>query len=212
MPAQTNWTWTTMDGKTYQNVVVTKIEPDTVTITHSLGVAHVDISTLPADIQKQLNYDPSAAAGLAAERTREDQHPYYALTSLADAQAAARQLHWPIAWICSDLPTLTTTDATPNSEDDLTQRAVNHLKTQAVIVFLDGNTDLGKVPAVLLKDGFFQMDDGPVPDGHHFYPPKIVFSDPDGTKCLGRVSSTQLKATGEAAIDNVLTTIHQQMQ
>ena len=66
MPSQPNWTWATSDGKTYQNVVVTKIEPDTVSITHSMGVAHVPISTLPPDIQKQLNYDPHAASELTA--------------------------------------------------------------------------------------------------------------------------------------------------
>jgi hypothetical protein len=29
MPSKPNWTWTTSDGRTYQDVVVTKIEPDT---------------------------------------------------------------------------------------------------------------------------------------------------------------------------------------
>jgi hypothetical protein len=62
MPAQPNWTWQTSDGATYQNVVVTKIEPDTVTIMHSMGVAHIPILLLPPDIQKQLNYDPHAAS------------------------------------------------------------------------------------------------------------------------------------------------------
>lgn len=66
MPAQFNWTWTTSDGKTYQNVVVNKIEADTVSITHSTGVAHVPISLLPPDIQKQLNYDPQAASQIPA--------------------------------------------------------------------------------------------------------------------------------------------------
>jgi len=62
IPSQPNWTWTTSDGATYQNVVVTEIEPDTVTISHSMGVAHIPINLLPPDIQKQLNYDPHAAS------------------------------------------------------------------------------------------------------------------------------------------------------
>ena len=33
---------------------MTKIEPDTVSITHSMGVAHIPINLLPPDIQKQL--------------------------------------------------------------------------------------------------------------------------------------------------------------
>jgi nucleoredoxin len=66
MPAQPNWTWTALDGKTYQDVVVTKIEADTVTITHSMGVAHIPINLLPPDIQRQLNYDPHAVSPLPA--------------------------------------------------------------------------------------------------------------------------------------------------
>lgn len=62
MPSQPNWTWTASDGTTYQNVVVTEIGPETVTITHSMGVAHVSINLLPPDIQKQLNYNPHAAS------------------------------------------------------------------------------------------------------------------------------------------------------
>jgi thiol-disulfide isomerase/thioredoxin len=61
MPAQSNWTWTTSDGKTYQNVVITNIGPEIVSINHSMGVAHISIAELPGDIQKQLNYDPEAA-------------------------------------------------------------------------------------------------------------------------------------------------------
>jgi hypothetical protein len=56
MPAQPNWTWTTTDGRTYQNVVVTKMEADSVTITHSLGVAHIQVFFLPPELKKQLNY------------------------------------------------------------------------------------------------------------------------------------------------------------
>jgi hypothetical protein len=62
LPAKDSWTWTVAD-KTYSNVVVTGCNTDdgTVSITHSLGVAHLPVSTLPADIQKALNYqDPNA--------------------------------------------------------------------------------------------------------------------------------------------------------
>jgi len=62
MPAHARWTWETSDGKTYQNVVVTQITADTVTISHDSGVAHVPIANLPPEIQKQLNYDSNAAS------------------------------------------------------------------------------------------------------------------------------------------------------
>jgi hypothetical protein len=46
-----------------------------------------------------------------------------------------------------------------------------------------------------------------MPGGHHFNPPKIVFSNVDGSKTLGRVSCTQMKASGMAAIDLTITSI-----
>jgi hypothetical protein len=57
-PVQPNWTWTTSDGKTYNNVVVTKVDGDFVTILHSEGGASVQISTLPPDIQVRLRGHP----------------------------------------------------------------------------------------------------------------------------------------------------------
>jgi nucleoredoxin len=85
--------------------------------------------------------------------------------------------------------------------------ALNHLKSQAIVIFLDGNADLPALSPIIRDQQFFQYDDGPVPGGHHFYAPKIVFSDADVTKAFGRVSFTQMKASGEAAIDEVLASI-----
>jgi hypothetical protein len=206
-PAQPNWTWTTSDGKTYQDVVITKIEPDTVSITHSMGVGHIAINLLPPDIQKQLNYDPDAAAAAHAENVREDAHPYYSLTALAEAQGVARQLRKPIAWMCANLDALQTANPPTDSEGDLAQMALNHLKSRAVVVFLNSNADLGLVTPFIREQQFYQLDDGPIPGGHHFYGPKIVFTDADITKALGRVSFTQMKAARELAIDEVLDAI-----
>jgi hypothetical protein len=203
MPAQPNWTWTTLDGNTYQNVVVTKIEPDTVSIMHSQGVAHISIDMLPLDIQKKLNYDPVAFA----ESQREQAHPYYTMATLAQAQDLARQLHWPLAWMCSDLVMLKTDSPQMGSEDELTQMALNDLKTQSIVIFLNGNDDLAVLSPIIRDQQLFQLDDGVMPGGHHFYPPKIVFSDANITKAFGRVSHTQMVAYREAAINNVMQSI-----
>ncbi|MCE0497106.1 MAG: hypothetical protein LV481_04080 [Methylacidiphilales bacterium] len=207
IPSQPNWTWTTSDNKTYVNVTINDIKPDVVTITHSMGVSRVDISTLPPDIQKKLNYDPDAAAFTKAESARESDHPYYPVTSLADAQSVARQLHWPLAWMCSDLSALTVANPPIGSEEDLTQMALNHLKSQTVVIFLNGDADLPALSPIIRDQQFFQLDDGPLPDGHHFNSPKIVFSDADVTTALGRVSQTQMAASREVAIDTVLQSI-----
>ena len=204
LPAQPNWTWATSDGTTYQNVVVNKIEPEMVSITHSLGVAHVPMATLPPDIQKQLSYDPVAASAAKTEREREDAHPYYSFSELAAAQDAARQLNWPLAWVCGNLSALSVPSPNQGSDDDLTQLEMNYLKSRAVIIFLNGNDDLNKTSAVVRDQQFYQMDDGPIPGGHHFYTPKVVFTDPNITQPLGRVSHTDLSAGRFAAIEAVI--------
>jgi thiol-disulfide isomerase/thioredoxin len=72
LPAEPNWTWTTPD-KAYENVVVTKIEADRVTIRHSGGMAVIQTWMLPDDIRQRLNYDPAAAA--AAPALRQEPQP-----------------------------------------------------------------------------------------------------------------------------------------
>lgn len=89
IPSQPNWTWTTEDGKTYQNVTITKIEPNSVTITHSMGVSHIDPALLPPDIQKQLNYDPAARKAAQAEAEAEEWTTDYP-AALAQAKAAGK--------------------------------------------------------------------------------------------------------------------------
>jgi hypothetical protein len=207
LPAQANWTWTTLSGKTYDNVVITSVSPDSVSITYAEGAATLPLVLLPPDLQKQLNYDPDAAAAAKAESDREQAHPYYRLGSLAQAQAVARQLQWPLAWMDSSLSAPSVLEPTPGSAEDLTQMAINHLKSRAVIILLDGDNDLPALSPIIRDQQLFQFDDGPLPDGHHFYAPKIVFSDANVTKALGRVSSTQMKASREAAIDMALTSI-----
>jgi len=56
LPAHDHWTWTTNDGKTYQDVKVEKIIGDSVTIIHADGGTRLPISSLPTDIQQELNY------------------------------------------------------------------------------------------------------------------------------------------------------------
>jgi hypothetical protein len=54
--------WTTLDGKTYKDVHVVKIEPDSVTILDDDGGAKIMMTNLPPALQKQCGYDPAKAA------------------------------------------------------------------------------------------------------------------------------------------------------
>ncbi|HEX4141203.1 MAG TPA: thioredoxin-like domain-containing protein [Candidatus Methylacidiphilales bacterium] len=69
LPAHPNWTWHMPDGKTYENVVVTGVSQNQVTISHSLGIAHLSLDELPADVQAELHYTPSPTAGGSNELT-----------------------------------------------------------------------------------------------------------------------------------------------
>jgi hypothetical protein len=133
---------------------------------------------------------------------------YYTLEDLPKAQDAARQSHLPLAWIDGMLSALSASNPDPNSEDEITQMALAHLKSRVVVIFADAGPTLGQLPAVIRDQQLFQMDDGPLPDGHHYYVPKVCFCDAEITKPLGRVSYTQMHASREAAIDAVLVTIN----
>lgn len=91
LPSQPNWTWTTSDGKTYKNVVITKVEADCVTILHADGGARINIATLPPDIQKQLNYDPDLAAEASSKRTEQEKAADAALAKEIAARNARLQ-------------------------------------------------------------------------------------------------------------------------
>jgi len=61
--------WTTVDGKTYQDVNVVKVEDDGINISYTGGTAKIPYYNLPLEIQKQYGQDPDtvAAARKAAE-------------------------------------------------------------------------------------------------------------------------------------------------
>ena len=95
IPEQPNWTWTVM-GRDYHNVVVTKVEADTVSITYDGGIGTINTSDLTPDLQKMFNYDPTAASQAANEKAAEqakiaaDEAPKIAaLKAQEQAQAAA---------------------------------------------------------------------------------------------------------------------------
>jgi hypothetical protein len=82
--------WTTTSGTTYHDVKIVKIEADYVTIQDSDGGAKIDISKLPPDIQKTLNYDPVKAKA-AMEAREQQQDAADASQTKQDKAAAAKQ-------------------------------------------------------------------------------------------------------------------------
>lgn len=54
---------TTVTGKVYEEVTISKVDPDGLKIMHSGGIAKVKFSDLNTELQEKYGYDPSAAQG-----------------------------------------------------------------------------------------------------------------------------------------------------
>jgi thiol-disulfide isomerase/thioredoxin len=66
IPAQPNWTWTSISGVVYHNVKVFKVDPEFVTATYDEGGGRIPLSSLPPDLQLLFNYTPAVGTPAAA--------------------------------------------------------------------------------------------------------------------------------------------------
>ena len=66
-------TLTTLDGRTFTNCKVLKVESDGVTFSHDEGITKVLYPLLPPNVQKQFGYDPKQAVAQADAQVRVDQ-------------------------------------------------------------------------------------------------------------------------------------------
>ncbi|HEX4139191.1 MAG TPA: hypothetical protein VHY09_02510 [Candidatus Methylacidiphilales bacterium] len=67
LPAHPHWTWD-IGNREFNDVVVTRVDADRVTIAADSGMAQIDIALLPGEIRRELNYDPVLADQAAAAR------------------------------------------------------------------------------------------------------------------------------------------------
>ncbi len=129
---------------------------------------------------------------------------YYAIQDLPKAQAEAQQKHLPLAWLSSNLADLSDGNLTAGSESDLTQMALKDLQDVSVVIFINANAgEMTKTPDIVHHQ-FSQYDDGDLANHANYITPKIVFSTPDLSKTLGRVSYTDMKSSRDAAIASAL--------
>ena len=59
---------TTLNGKKYTGVTVTRVEGDAIAINHDDGTARVFFADLPPELRTKYGYDPNKAAAAAAQR------------------------------------------------------------------------------------------------------------------------------------------------
>jgi thiol-disulfide isomerase/thioredoxin len=56
----------TVDGKEYNNVTVSRVEPDGIVVVTSIGISKIYFAELPKDIQQRFHYNTGKAAAYAA--------------------------------------------------------------------------------------------------------------------------------------------------
>jgi hypothetical protein len=128
--------------------------------------------------------------------------PYYDIAEHDAAQAEARQRHLPVAWLGGFPEDLNVGTPQSGSQADLEQMALSTLRDNAVIIFFDGR-NMAPVPP-LVHAQFHIQDDGPLPNGANWKTPKVVFTDPEVTRILGRVAETQMAEDREVSLNSAL--------
>jgi hypothetical protein len=78
-------TFTTLDGHTYSNCKVLKVDQDGVTFSHEDGITKILFPLMPPNIQKLFNYDPQKAVAQTDAQIRYDQQQ----AALSNAAPAA---------------------------------------------------------------------------------------------------------------------------
>jgi hypothetical protein len=63
-------TITTVDGQTFQNCQLLKVESDGITFNHSQGITKILFPNLPLELQKRFGADPQSNAALEAAKVR----------------------------------------------------------------------------------------------------------------------------------------------
>lgn len=127
--------------------------------------------------------------------------PYYDVTQIDEAKVAARQRTLPLAWMGISPHELD--GSTNGSFGHISQALLPILSDRTVVILFEGPQS-NRVPPDIYAQ-FALMDDGVLPNGHHWNSPKVVFTNPEGTKILGRISNTQMQRDGiDVAVSSAL--------
>lgn len=130
---------TTLKGKTYQNITVTRVEPDGITVRHTSGIEKLFFSELPQETRAKYGYDPEKhrrhyEAQQGAARQAAQSRSLDALAIHVEARLSQVQREGALAYI----KTLTHYSYTERVKVDPTANRSKHI--------------LGSTPSVHSKD------------------------------------------------------------
>ncbi len=89
---------TTLDGKTYRNITVTRVEADGLVVTHAEGGCKIEFLNLPEDVRKKYSYDPAKAeaakkAAAGGSWQEMDQRMIFLTVQLSSVEASLTALN-----------------------------------------------------------------------------------------------------------------------
>jgi len=127
---------------------------------------------------------------------------YHDIAEHDQAQTEARQRNLPLAWLGGFPEDLNVGSPRSGSQADLEQMALATLQGNAVVIFFDGR-NMAPVPPIVHAQ-FHLQDDGSLPNGAAWTTPKVVFTNPEVTQILGRVSATEMGQERDVALNSAL--------
>jgi len=82
---------TTLDGKKYVGVTISRVEPDGIMVTTDDGISKIPFTNLPPEIRAKYGYDPERAATFAREvATAQRDHAHHVQEIMEQQTAATR--------------------------------------------------------------------------------------------------------------------------
>jgi len=176
---------TTLDKKIFRDVVVRKMDPDGIVITHATGGSKVAFTNLSPELQKKFGYDPAKVVAATSPQKKNAGSGrlglVYRLDKLEEAKSQARREGKPLAFIAAEPGWLEINqDYRNGGSHAATVHAYEVLKAAAVVVFVDCREENHQEPPVV--DAALHAPDDP-----DRIPPKVVIVDADVEKVIGVV-------------------------
>src|SRR6266516_5351892 len=84
----------TIDGKEYENVTVSRVEPDGIVLTFSGGIVKIPFTELSPEVQKKYGYDPKAAGDFQQQTYQADVLRARQLAEAREKQAEETAKYW----------------------------------------------------------------------------------------------------------------------
>jgi hypothetical protein len=130
---------------------------------------------------------------------------YYSLDARTDAETEARHRVLPLVWLVAFPQDLKKEVAPSITRAYLTQMALRSLHNRAVVILADAG-NLGALPDLVAKQVRTNEEDDLLKNPRLFFP-KLIFTNPEASRPLGRVSFRQLVRERDVEINAELVAI-----